>query len=251
MVSRLGDSPKVGERGATTHRRILDAALEVFAAHGFPRHPGGADHRGGRLLAAVVLPVLLQQGGRLLAAGGRAGEDVMDSLADQVGRTTPDEAGLERIVDWFEALIDVHATYEPVFSAYPTAARADPHRRRLTRHQRADRPAHRAPGARLAPDVPIRPRRHSAAPRRWCCVGVLLAPGARRRHGAGSSPDRRQTVHRLLYGPVLGRETWARGAAPFAPRSVRRPHPFPARRGREDDATTRGQTRAGCSRPAG
>ena len=31
----FGDNPTVGLRGASTQRRILDAALEVFAEHGY------------------------------------------------------------------------------------------------------------------------------------------------------------------------------------------------------------------------
>ena len=61
----FSDNPQVGARGQRTQQRILDAALQVFGERGLPPQRHRPHHRGGGLLAGVVLPVLLQQGRRL------------------------------------------------------------------------------------------------------------------------------------------------------------------------------------------
>ena len=69
----FADNPQVGARGQRTQQRILDAALEVFGESGY--HGCGVDAIATRAGCSRrgLLPVLLQQGGRVPGSRGTGG----------------------------------------------------------------------------------------------------------------------------------------------------------------------------------
>lgn len=118
------DNPSVGTRGLRTQQRILDAALQVFAEHGYER--------------ATIEPIAKLAGcSRVSFYQYFAGkEDVFRHLAAQVARQlraaaealeplTPDAAGWQALRGWVARCGDVHVRYEPVFRAFGAAAETD------------------------------------------------------------------------------------------------------------------------------
>src|SRR5205807_9259428 len=47
----------------------------------------------------------------------------MGVLSDELGSVSADAAGVARVGDWFNALIDLYGAYAPVFVAFPAAMR--------------------------------------------------------------------------------------------------------------------------------
>lgn len=122
--SPFGDNPTVGPRGARTQRRILTAALEVFAAHGYH------DSRIEQITEAAGCsrPTFYQY--------FSSKEDVFRALASYVGREvvrmveglgpiTPDEAGRQVVTGWMSDLSDFYDAHAPVFSSFAAAVRSD------------------------------------------------------------------------------------------------------------------------------
>lgn len=118
----FGSNPLVGERGTDTQRRILAAALEVFAEVGF-------NEARVELItekAGCSRPAFYQYFSSkdavfwALAAGlGTA----MVEVAERLDRVTPDAEGLARLRTWIDDFMDLHAAYAPVFSAFQAASR--------------------------------------------------------------------------------------------------------------------------------
>ena len=122
--SPFGDNPVVGERGAQTQRRILTAALQVFAENGYH------DSRIEQITAAAGCsrPTFYQY--------FSSKEDVFRALAFDVGRSvvemteelgpvTADAEGRAAVQAWvrdFGTFYDAHA---PVFLAFSAAVRTD------------------------------------------------------------------------------------------------------------------------------
>jgi AcrR family transcriptional regulator len=118
----FGNSPQVGERGSNTHRRILDAALEVFGEHGY--HDTQVEHIAEA--AGCSRPAFYQY------FAGK--EDVFWHLAGQLGRSMAEVAeglepiaddadGVEQLRDFFDTLIDLYVQYRSVFTAFQAAVR--------------------------------------------------------------------------------------------------------------------------------
>lgn len=118
----FGDNPTVGERGATTQRRILEAALEIFAEHGY--HEARVE-----LIteaAGCSRPAFYQYFSskedlfwRLAGHMARA----MGDLADRIPPTTPDAAGVDVVRAWLEDLIDLTIEYVPIMTGFQAAVR--------------------------------------------------------------------------------------------------------------------------------
>ncbi len=122
--SPFGDNPVVGERGAQTQRRILTAAVQVFAEHGYH------DSRIEQITAAAGCsrPTFYQY--------FSSKEDVFRALASYVGRTvvemtealgpvTPDADGRTALQAWMRDFAAFYDAYAPVFVAFSSAVRAD------------------------------------------------------------------------------------------------------------------------------
>ena len=118
----FGTSPNVGSRGSSTYRRILEAALEVFAEHGYY----GAQIELITDAAGCSRPAFYQYFSSKSEVFWRlAGElaEALNGLTRQLGRSTPNEAGVEQLIQWFEGILDIYDSYRPMFNAYSLAAR--------------------------------------------------------------------------------------------------------------------------------
>ncbi len=117
-----GDSPRVGHRGATTQRAILDAALEVFREHGFHEtrvelitDVAGCSRPAFYQYFSSKDDVFWQLAGALA--------DRLGDVAASIEPNTPDPCGLAAIERWLDVLIDVLIEFEPVVDSFPTAFR--------------------------------------------------------------------------------------------------------------------------------
>lgn len=201
--SPFGDNPTVGQRGADTQRRILRAALDVFAEHGYH------DTRVELITAAAGCsrPAFYQyfpskEDLFWTLAGHLA--NAMGELAEDIGSIRPDATGVGRLEEWLSALIDLQDEYDPVLSGFQAA----------TRDRRPDRTTFRGIGGRvghalIASAGPPRPQLHlPALPN--ATVGVLLRSIHYWHRGLGELPRQRfvtglaRTAHRLLHGPIDG-----------------------------------------------
>ena len=115
----FSDNPLVGTRGQRTQQRILDAALRVFGEHGYHRASIDRIARLGGCSRVSFYQYFASK------------EDVFQHLAAQVARQiaaltetldpiTPDDAGRATLLTWVSRYDEIHARYEPVFSAYET-----------------------------------------------------------------------------------------------------------------------------------
>jgi AcrR family transcriptional regulator len=118
----FGSNPLVGERGSDTQRRILGAALDVFAVSGF---------------AEARVELITERAGCSRPAFYQyfsSKDDVFWALADQLGRemvgqakqlerVTPDAAGLAHLTEWIGQFMALHEAWSPVFASYQAAAR--------------------------------------------------------------------------------------------------------------------------------
>ena len=123
----FGTSPTVGERGTDTQRRILEATMAVLAEVSY------ADLRV-ELIAAKAgcsRPAFYQyfssKDDAFFALAARVGREMV-GLAEQLGKVTPDAAGLAHLSEWIGAFMAMHESRAPVFAAYPAASHA--HRER-------------------------------------------------------------------------------------------------------------------------
>ena len=119
----FGTNPAVGERGSDTRRKILDAALEVFAHVGFNE-------------ARVEL--ITKRAGCSRPAFYQyvsSKDEVFWQLAEQLGHEmvqlghrldviTPDADGIAALERWIDEFVDLYGTFAPVFSAFQAAARS-------------------------------------------------------------------------------------------------------------------------------
>jgi AcrR family transcriptional regulator len=120
----FGDNPVVGPRGAKTQRRILIAALEVFAEHGYH----GARIEQITAAAGCSRPTFYQYFSskedvfRALAA--YVGRAVVD-MTERLGPIAADEQGRAVVTAWMGEFSEFYDTYAPVFSAFSAAVRSD------------------------------------------------------------------------------------------------------------------------------
>jgi AcrR family transcriptional regulator len=118
----FGSNPLVGERGTDTQRRILGAALDVFADVGFNE-------------ARVEL--ITKRAGCSRPAFYQyfsSKDDVFWQLASQLGHemvqlghrldtVTPDAEGIAVLGAWIDEFMQLYGDYSPVFSAFQAASR--------------------------------------------------------------------------------------------------------------------------------
>ena len=198
----FGSNPLVGERGADTQRRILGAALEVFAEQGF------AESRVEQITvrAGCSRPAFYQyfssKDDVFWALAGLLGREMV-ALADELGPVAPDSDGLAHLTAWVGRFMALHEAWTPVFASFQAASRGhEPQARRsggiadrtglaLLRAFGVDEtPAHRALVTNLV-SVLIR-----------CSVYAEQAPA-----DTSAQPlveGVAQLVHRILAGPVEG-----------------------------------------------
>ena len=120
----FGSNPNVGEAGRATQRRILAAATEAFATHGYVRTSVEAITD----LAGCSRPTFYQYFSgkedlhRRLAARFGAG---LASLLDHITAITPDREGRDQLHEWLEGLGDIHDRYRPIADNFAAAVRTD------------------------------------------------------------------------------------------------------------------------------
>jgi AcrR family transcriptional regulator len=118
----FGSNPLVGERGSDTQRRILSAAVEVFAEVGF------SDARVELITerAGCSRPAFYQyfssKDDVFWTLAGELGKEMV-ALAGQLGKVTPDAAGVERLTAWIADFMELHEANGPVFNSFQAASR--------------------------------------------------------------------------------------------------------------------------------
>ncbi len=202
----FGDNPYVGERGASTQRSILGAALTVFAEHGF---------HGTRVeliteAAGCSRPAFYQYFSskedvfwRL--AGHLARE--LRALIDQIDDPTPDRDGVASLDRWLGELIDLYQAYQPVFVSFREAYREDgprtPLPRTITTHFRYVLDAHATlpDGTATELDLDTLAEAVVATILRSIHYWLLGLERTARPRFTGALAS---TVHRMLFGSIEG-----------------------------------------------
>lgn len=120
--SPFGDNPVVGERGSDTERRIRDAALAVFAEHGY--HDARVELISDA--AGCSRPAFYQYFASKEDLFWRLADSfavAMRDAADRAPCTTPDAAGLAALESWFADLVDVSVVNLPLMTTFQAAVR--------------------------------------------------------------------------------------------------------------------------------
>lgn len=201
-----GDSPLVGERGANTQRRILEAALEVFEEHGFH------DTRVELITEAAGCsrPSFYQYFSSKEEVFWRLAADLTEALEalsatmDDIG---PDIEGVGAIRQWVDGLMDLYLEFRPIFEAYPTAVRE---RSGVVAY--AGGVSGRVGAALAPPGLASGRSRRRGAPGPLGSVAFVVTLRAIHyfRLGLGQLSRQRfltsasQTLHRLQFGPLPG-----------------------------------------------
>lgn len=120
----FGDNPVVGPRGTKTQRRILTAALAVFAENGY--HDSSIEQI--TETAGCSRPTFYQYfaGKKELfrALATYVGRAVVE-MTERLGPVTPDAEGRAAVVSWMREFADLYDVYAPVFTGFSAAARTD------------------------------------------------------------------------------------------------------------------------------
>lgn len=199
----FGDNPQVGERGASTQRRILDAGLAVFAEHGY--HDAAVELVTKE--AGCSRPAFYQYfSGKedlFWHLAGRMAREMAD-LADRIKPSTPDEEGLDHIRSWLESLVDLSITYDPVMTGFQAAVRERaPDAKQLRQIGGRLGGAILASAGRDHPELDVSSLANVT-------VGVLQRTVFYWQYGVGGLPRSRlvtglaRSVHRLLHGRIDG-----------------------------------------------
>jgi AcrR family transcriptional regulator len=218
--SPFGDNPVVGARGARTQRRILTAALDVFAEHGYH------DSRIEQITEAAGCsrPTFYQY--------FSSKEDVFRSLASHVGRSvvqmtealgrvTPDAPGRAAVVAWMREFSEFYDAFAPVFTGFSVAVRSD---RALAG---ASAPVSAGFGQALRPHLVLDDGAVEPGVMASTIVTMIVRANLLRIGSAGLVGRKRfvealgATVHRTLVGPVARLDDRAAGPRPARPARLR------------------------------
>lgn len=238
----FGENPSVGQRGADTRRRILQAGLDVFAEHGY------ADARVELITEAAGCsrPAFYQYFASkeelFWRLAGHFAND-MGELAEGIGAVPPDATGVADLREWLDAFIDLCSRYDPILSGYRAARRQRPPATRDTRAI-GGRVGDAILGAagRGHPELGLPALANTT-------VGVVMRSISYWQLGVGQLDRRRfteglsQTVHRLLHGSIDGVNVTPVAKPP--PRRAPRWPTFPGSHEHDPSLRPRGQrTRA-------
>ncbi len=118
----FGENPTVGERGASTQRRILGAALEVFAREGYHDTRVELITEAAGCSRPAFYQYFSSKEDLFWRLAGHLAND-MGELAESVGGVPADADGVEHLCTWLDAFIDLCTEYDPILSGYQAAAR--------------------------------------------------------------------------------------------------------------------------------
>src|SRR5262245_5035160 len=118
----FGSNPLVGERGTDTQRRILAAALGVFAEVGFAEARVELITEKAGCSRPAFYQYFSSKDDVFWALAGQLGQAMVD-LADRLGPVTPAVAGLAHLTGWIGDFLALHGAWSPVFAAFQAASR--------------------------------------------------------------------------------------------------------------------------------
>lgn len=196
----FGGRAEVGERGVTTQRSILTAALAVFGEHGY--HDAKVEHIADA--AGCSRPAFYQYFASkedvFWRLAGHLSRELAD-LADRLDPVAPDADGVATLEAWLDALVEVERVYQPVLLSFPAAFRdarpSEPLPRPLTLAVQelieggAALPA--GVDARTAAEATVAMVLRSV---HYWLLGLFSLPRPRFTRGLA------ETVHRVVHGPL-------------------------------------------------
>src|SRR4051812_7567380 len=118
----FGSNPLVGERGSDTQRRILDAALDVFAESGFAEARVELITERAGCSRPAFYQYFSSKDDVFWALAGLLGKEMV-GLAKRLGKVTPDADGLAHLTAWIDDFMELHEAWAPVFASFQAASR--------------------------------------------------------------------------------------------------------------------------------
>ncbi len=118
----FGTNPLVGERGSDTQRRILGAALDVFAEVGFNETRVELITERAGCSRPAFYQYFSSKDDVFWKLAAELGHEMVE-LGDQLYTVTPDSDGVAALAAWIDEFTTLYATYSPVFSAFLAASR--------------------------------------------------------------------------------------------------------------------------------
>ena len=118
----FGSNPLVGERGSDTQRRILDAALEVFAEAGFAEARVELITERAGCSRPAFYQYFSSKDDVFWALAGLLGKEMV-TLAKRLGKVSPDAEGLAHLTGWIDDFMALHEAWAPVFASFQAASR--------------------------------------------------------------------------------------------------------------------------------
>ena len=199
--SPFGDNPLVGERGATTQRRILDAALDVFGEKGYHETRVELITKAAGCSRPAFYQYFASKEDVFWRLAAQMAKE-MDAISHRLGRVDPDASGVDTLRVWLDEVVDLCDTYAPLLAAFQAAMREQ------ARTAKGSRSVSERLGEAILRDLdrPDAARRPTAS----VTVSVTLRAIHYWRLGLGQIERGRfldglaQSLHRLLFGTIPG-----------------------------------------------
>ena len=118
----FGSNPLVGERGSDTQRKILGAALEVFADVGFSEARVELITKRAGCSRPAFYQYFSSKDDVFWQLAGQLGHDMVQ-LGHRLDQVTPDAEGIAALEAWIDEFMALYDAYAPVFSAFQAASR--------------------------------------------------------------------------------------------------------------------------------
>jgi AcrR family transcriptional regulator len=118
----FGSNPLVGERGSDTQRRILDAALDVFAEVGFAEARVELITERAGCSRPAFYQYFSSKDDVFWALAGLLGTEMV-GLAKRLGTVGADAEGLVHLTTWIGEFMALHEAWAPVFASFQAASR--------------------------------------------------------------------------------------------------------------------------------
>lgn len=118
----FGSNPLVGERGSDTQRRILAAALDVFAECGFAEARVELITEKAGCSRPAFYQYFSSKDDVFWALAAQLGQEMV-ALAKRLDTVTADDEGLQHLTDWVGEFMALHQAWAPVFDSFQAASR--------------------------------------------------------------------------------------------------------------------------------